>query len=142
MQVNADLVLDKYLAENPEAKEEWDCTQKLKDDPRITRVGKFLRKFSLERIPQLINVCKGEMSLVGPRPYFPNQQEIYGTGVKLYQRVRPGMTGMWQVRGRNTTSFVERARLDEYYVRNWSVWLDIYILLRTILVVVSKEGAY
>lgn len=142
MQANADQVLAKCLADDPQLKSEWDETQKLKNDPRITRVGKFLRKFSLDEIPQLINVCKGEMSLVGPRPYFPNQQKIYGNGVKLYQRVRPGMTGMWQVRGRNTTSFSERARLDEYYVRNWSVWLDIYIILRTILVVASNEGAY
>jgi len=142
MQANADQVLAKYLAESPKMKAEWDSTQKLKNDPRITRVGKFLRKFSLDEIPQLINVVNGEMSLVGPRPYFPEQQEIYGEGIKLYHRVRPGMTGMWQIRGRNTTSFKERARLDEYYIRNWSVWLDIYILLRTGLVVLSNQGAY
>jgi Undecaprenyl-phosphate galactose phosphotransferase WbaP len=142
MVMDADQVLQSLLDSNPEMKSEWEPNQKLKNDPRITRVGKFLRRFSLDEIPQLINVIKGEMSLVGPRPYFPEQQEIYGEGTKLYHRVRPGMTGMWQIRGRNTTTFTERARLDEYYIRNWSVWLDIYILLRTVLVVLSKEGAY
>ena len=142
MQTDAEHALAGFLAANPEMKAEWDAKQKLMNDPRITRVGKFLRKFSIDEIPQLINVIRGEMSLVGPRPYFPEQREIYSGGIKLYNRVRPGMTGMWQVRGRNTTSFEERARLDEYYIRNWSVWLDIYILLRTGLVVVSKQGAY
>lgn len=142
MVANADQVLQSILDSNPEMKAEWKSNQKLKNDPRITRIGKFLRRFSLDEVPQLINVIKGEMSLVGPRPCFPEQQEFYGEGIRLYHRVRPGMTGMWQIRGRNKTIFLERARLDEYYIRNWSVWLDIYILLRTILVVLSKEGAY
>ena len=142
MKVDADRVLEVLLDSDPQMKAEWETHQKLKIDPRITRVGKFLRKFSLDEIPQLINVINGEMSLVGPRPYFPEQQELYGEGIKIYQRVRPGMTGMWQVRGRNTTTFKERARLDEYYIRNWSVWLDVYILLRTIMVVLSREGAF
>lgn len=142
MQADAEQVLKRCLEADAALQNEWDKTQKLKDDPRITRVGKFLRRYSLDEIPQLINVMKGEMSLVGPRPYFPDQEALYSASVKLYQRVRPGMTGMWQVRGRNTTSFSERARLDEYYVRNWSVWLDIYILLRTVLVVMAREGAY
>ncbi len=142
MKKDADKVLQALLDSNPDLRAEWETTQKLKNDPRITRVGKFLRKFSLDEVPQLINVVKGEMSVVGPRPYFPEQQEIYGEGTRLYHRVRPGMTGMWQIRGRNTTSFKERARLDEYYIRNWSVWLDIYILVRTISVVVSRQGAY
>jgi len=142
MKLDADLVLKELLDSDPQMKAEWEDNQKLKKDPRVTRVGKFLRKFSLDEVPQLINVVKGDMSLVGPRPYFPEQQEIYGEGIKIYQRVRPGMTGMWQIRGRNATSFKERARLDEYYIRNWSVWLDIYILLRTGLVVLTREGAY
>lgn len=142
MKENADQVLKSYLDSNPSMKKEWEVTQKLKNDPRVTRVGRFLRKFSLDEIPQLINVVRGEMSVVGPRPYFPEQEELYGDGNQLYKRVHPGMTGMWQVRGRNTKTFKERARLDEYYIRNWSVWLDIYILLRTVLVVFSNEGAY
>ena len=107
-------------------------------------MGKFLRKFSLDEIPQLINVLKGEMSLVGPRPYLREQQKIIGTTIKNYQRVRPGMTGMWQVQGRGKISFIgeERDKLDEYYVSNWSIWLDFYILLRTVGVVLSKDGAY
>jgi Undecaprenyl-phosphate galactose phosphotransferase WbaP len=142
MRVDADQIFQSLLDSDPAKRIEWEKNQKLKIDPRITRMGMFLRKFSLDEIPQLINVVKGEMSLVGPRPYFPEQQEIYGEGIKLYNRVRPGMTGMWQVRGRNTTSFKERARLDEYYIRNWSFWLDIYILVRTIREVLAHEGAY
>jgi Undecaprenyl-phosphate galactose phosphotransferase WbaP len=142
MKADSEQVIKTILDSNPEMRSEWEAYQKLKNDPRITRVGTFLRKFSLDELPQIINVIKGEMSLVGPRPYYPEQQKIYGEGIKLYNRVRPGMTGMWQIRGRNSTSFKERARLDEYYIRNWSVWLDIYILLRTGLVVVSREGAF
>ena len=144
MRADADQILAKYLATDGKLKHEFDSTQKLKNDPRITRMGKFLRKFSLDEIPQLINVLKGEMSLVGPRPYIQKQQEIIGTGRKDYQRVRPGMTGMWQVQGRGKISFIgeERDKLDEYYVSNWSVWLDVYLLLRTVGVVLSKDGAY
>jgi Undecaprenyl-phosphate galactose phosphotransferase WbaP len=142
MMADAEQKLQSLLDSNPSMRKEWKINQKLKNDPRITRIGKFLRKFSLDEIPQLINVVKGEMSLVGPRPYFPEQQKIYGEGLMLYHRVRPGMTGMWQIRGRNNTDFKERARLDEYYIRNWSIWLDIYILLRTTQVVISNEGAY
>jgi Undecaprenyl-phosphate galactose phosphotransferase WbaP len=144
MCAGADQILAKYLAADPQLKNEFDSTQKLKKDPRITRMGKFLRKFSLDEIPQMINVLKGEMSLVGPRPYLLKQQEIIGKGIKNYQRVRPGMTGMWQVQGRGMVSFIgkERDKLDEYYVSNWSIWLDIYLLLRTVQVVLSKDGAY
>ena len=133
-----------YVSPDPQLKNEFDSTQKLANDPRITKMGKFLRKFSLDEIPQLINVLKGEMSLVGPRPYLREQQKIIGTAIKNYQRVRPGMTGMWQVQGRGKISFIgeERDKLDEYYVSNWSIWLDFYILLRTVGVVLSKDGAY
>jgi len=134
--------LEKFLAENPEMKKEWDEKQKLKNDPRITRVGKFLRKFSLDEVPQFINVIKGEMSVVGPRPFFRKQQSKYGSTINLYNRVLPGITGMWQVLGRNKLSFKERVRLDEYYIRNWSLWLDIYIILRTFWVVINQDGAY
>jgi len=144
MKANAEKELQSLLSSNPELRSEWEENQKLKDDPRITRVGRFVRKFSLDEFPQLINVIKGEMSLVGPRPVFQNQLESFGTWIKIYQRVSPGMTGMWQVRGRNDNSFIgkERQRLDEYYIRNWSVWLDIYIIIMTMREVLSRRGAY
>jgi len=144
MYADSEEILTKYLATDPQLRHEFENTQKLKNDPRITRIGKFLRKYSLDEIPQLINVFKGEMSLVGPRPYLLEQQATFGGKLKRYQRVRPGMTGMWQVQGRNKINFIseERDKLDEYYINNWSIWLDIYILLRTIMVVLSTEGAY
>ena len=139
---NADEILQPFLESSPEFSVEWEATQKLKDDPRITRVGKWLRKLSLDELPQLINILKGEMSLVGPRPFFISQKEMYGKNYSLYKHVRPGLTGMWQVSGRNNTTFPERAHWDGYYVRNWSIWLDVYILVRTVWVVLSGEGAY
>ena len=144
MKVDAEKALQSLLATDSDIKAEWETNQKIKKDPRITRVGKFLRKFSLDELPQFFNVIKGEMSVVGPRPIFENQVEIFGTWIKFYQRVCPGMTGMWQVRGRNDISFIgkERQRLDEYYIRNWSVWLDIYIILLTVREVLTRRGAY
>jgi len=139
---NADEILQTYLQQYPEMRREWEATQKLKEDPRVTRVGRLLRKFSLDELPQLVNVLRGEMSLVGPRPCMPQQVELYGHVFELYKRVRPGITGLWQVSGRNDTTYAERVRLDEYYVRNWSIWLDIYILARTVWVVLKREGAY
>lgn len=141
MHPNADAVLEDYLRENPAACEEWRQTQKLKDDPRITRPGKWLRKWSIDELPQLINVLKGEMSMIGPRPMLADQVRGYA-GIESYYGVRPGLTGLWQVSGRNHTTFEERSRYDVYYVRNWSAWLDIYILLRTVWVVLSRDGAY
>jgi Undecaprenyl-phosphate galactose phosphotransferase WbaP len=138
----ADQALDDYLELNPQAREEWETTHKLKDDPRITRMGRFLRKTSLDELPQIWNVLKGEMSLVGPRPIVQEEIRHYQHCYKLYSRVRPGLTGLWQVSGRNNTDYDFRVRLDEYYVRNWSVWLDIYILLRTVWVVLKGDGAY
>jgi Undecaprenyl-phosphate galactose phosphotransferase WbaP len=139
---NADQVLENYLTKNSVAKAEWRANQKLKHDPRVTRVGGFLRRTSLDELPQLWNVLKGEMSLVGPRPIVPEEIERYQQGYLLYQRVRPGITGLWQVSGRTNVSYADRLHYDEYYVRNWSIWLDIYILLRTIWVVIRGEGAY
>jgi Undecaprenyl-phosphate galactose phosphotransferase WbaP len=138
---NADQVLEKYLCENSAAREEWNQGQKLKDDPRITRPGKWLRKLSIDELPQVLNILKGEMSLVGPRPMMAEQAALYH-GIDFYYGVRPGLTGLWQVSGRNHTTFEQRAHYDIYYVRNWSVWLDIYILLRTVWVVLSRDGAY
>lgn len=139
---NADQILQEYLAKNPGLQAEWDETQKLKDDPRITRVGNVLRKLSLDELPQILNILRGEMSLIGPRPCMPEQMSLYGEITDLYQCVRPGITGLWQVSGRNNTTYEERVYFDGYYVQNWSMWLDIYILIKTIWVVISRDGAY
>ncbi len=120
MHPNAGAVLDEMLRGDPEAKREWDTYQKLRNDPRITSVGKLLRKFSLDELPQLWNVLTGEMSLVGPRPMLPSQQECYGESFKEYIQVSPGMTGLWQVSGRNQTTFARRTELDREYIQRWS----------------------
>lgn len=139
---NADRVLADYLKEHPSQLSEWECDQKLKNDPRVTCAGKWLRRFSIDELPQLWNVLVGDMSLVGPRPIVQDEIGRYGTGYDLYTRVLPGITGLWQVSGRNNTTYPERVALDEYYVRNWSIWLDTYILARTFRAVLSSEGAY
>jgi Undecaprenyl-phosphate galactose phosphotransferase WbaP len=142
MVVNGDEVLKKHFERHPEALVEWQATQKLKNDPRVTRVGKIIRKASIDELPQLWNVLIGEMSLVGPRPMLEKQVALYGSGFESYRRVRPGITGLWQISGRNHLTFSERASLDSYTIRNWSVWMDIYILARTISVVLTANGAY
>ncbi len=138
----ADQKLEFHLKTDARLDDEWRTNQKLKNDPRLTRIGKVIRRWSLDEFPQLVNVIRGEMSLVGPRPFFSEQVHYYGNILNLYYRVRPGITGMWQVSGRNNTTFIDRVRMDEYYVRNWSIWLDIYLMLRTIWVVLSGKGAY
>lgn len=143
MYLNADEILKSYLEKNPEAREEWERFAKLRGhDPRLTRVGKFLRKWSLDEIPQLWNVLRGEMSVVGPRPYLPREREKIGDYFDVILEVKPGITGLWQISGRNLTTFEERLRLDAYYIQNWSLWLDIKILIRTFLVVLLGKGAY
>ncbi len=139
---DADDVLKSYLTAHPELQEEWDATHKLKDDPRVTHVGRLLRKTSLDELPQLWNVLKGEMSLIGPRAIVHDEIKRYGTTFSLYLKTRPGMTGLWQVSGRSDRTYRERVTLDAYYVRNWTVWLDLYILARTIKVVLFGKGAY
>ncbi|WP_081698363.1 undecaprenyl-phosphate galactose phosphotransferase WbaP [Meiothermus taiwanensis] len=139
---DADRLLAEYLQRHPELKAEWEHDQKLKNDPRVTRVGRFLRKTSLDELPQLWNVLKGEMSLVGPRPIVDEEIKRYGSHFSLYAKVRPGLTGLWQVSGRNDTTYAERVAMDVYYVRNWSPWLDLYILARTVWVVLFGKGAY
>lgn len=139
---DADRVLSQHLARRPELREEWERDHKLKDDPRITSAGRILRRTSLDELPQLWNVLMAEMSLVGPRPIPLYERGFYGEALDLYQRVLPGLTGMWQVSGRNDTSYQERINLDIFYVRNWSVWLDFYILFRTIETVILRKGAY
>jgi Undecaprenyl-phosphate galactose phosphotransferase WbaP len=139
---NADECLTQYLNQHPEMRASWERDQKLKNDPRLTRIGRLLRKSSLDELPQLINVLKGEMSLVGPRPIIESEIKRYGAHFRLYTKVLPGLTGLWQVSGRNNLTYTRRVELDSYYVLNWSVWLDIYILAVTIKVVLNGDGAY
>jgi len=143
MFINGSEILKKFLKENPSAKEEWKKFRKLRSyDPRITRVGKFIRKYSLDELPQLLNVLKGEMSLVGPRPYLPQEIKLIGKYVDIVLKVKPGITGMWQVGGRSELSFRDRLRLDEYYVRNWSLEKDFVLIIKTIKILFLREGAY
>ena len=142
MCTNSQEVLDHLLATDPAAKEEWDREFKLKNDPRITKSGAFLRKTSLDELPQLWNVLKGEMSLVGPRPIVQGEISRYGVHFKEYSMVRPGITGIWQTSGRNNIDYPERVQMDNWYVHNWSVWLDLVLLWRTVGVVAGCEGAY
>lgn len=142
MYEDADEMLEKHLAENPQLREEWEREQKLKNDPRITRAGRLLRKASLDELPQLFNVLSGEMSLVGPRPIVEEEIKKYGRAFALYTQVRPGITGLWQVSGRNNVSYATRVALDESYIANWSVWLDVYIMVRTIPAALTAKGAY
>lgn len=143
MYPNAEQILEKKLAEDADLAAEWAIDCKLRDDPRITRIGRFLRKTSLDELPQLINVLRGEMSLVGPRPLPEyHHEQLSAQTCALRDRVRPGLTGLWQVSGRSESGTAGMERWDAYYVRNWSVWLDIVILVRTIRVVFSGKGAY
>ncbi len=139
---NAEQQLSELLKRDPNAAAEWLRTRKLKNDPRITRIGRFLRRTSLDELPQLINVIKGEMSLVGPRPVTAEELEAYGVYREYYLQSRPGITGLWQVSGRNQLDFRRRVHLDAVYVQNWSLLGDIVILLMTIRVVFSGRGAY
>jgi lipopolysaccharide/colanic/teichoic acid biosynthesis glycosyltransferase len=142
MYEDADQKLDEYLTSNSMFQDEWDSYQKLKDDPRITPVGRILRLYSIDELPQLWNVFNGDMSLVGPRPFMPEQKDLHADTFHHYIRLRPGLTGMWQVYGRNDVSYEFRVLMDEYYFRNWSIWLDIFILIRTPWVVIRRLGAY
>lgn len=142
MVIDADEKLNDYLEKNPKLKEEWKKTRKLKNDPRITNFGKFLRKTSLDELPQVVNVLFGNMSFVGPRPIIEDEIKYYNKTFKLYKKVKPGITGLWQVSGRSSTSYSNRISLDEYYIRHWSVWMDLYIIIRTIYVILNHKGAY
>jgi undecaprenyl-phosphate galactose phosphotransferase len=139
---DADQRLNQYLAQNIEAQQEWAKDRKLRNDPRVTRLGKFLRKTSLDELPQLWNVIKGDMSLVGPRPVVYQELEMYGKSLPYYVSARPGLTGLWQVSGRNDTSYTRRVRLDRWYVRHQSLLLDMRIIARTIPALVRSRGAY
>lgn len=134
--------LMRYLSENPSAREEWEADHKLKHDPRITAVGRVIRKTSMDELPQLINVLRGEMSLVGPRPIVAGEVPKYANDIAHYYRVSPGITGLWQVSGRNDVSYEERVQMDSWYVRNWSLWHDVAILVKTIPALLGRNGAY
>lgn len=143
MYSDAEKRLKELLDKDHKANAEYDRYCKLKNDPRITKIGKFLRKTSLDELPQLFNVLKGDMSMVGPRPLFEHEIKKYGENYGYYKSVRPGITGLWQVSGRSDTSFKQRAHFDAWYVRNWSVWHDIVIIIKTFHVVLfSRSGAY
>ena len=143
MHKDADDRLKRILKNDEDAKKEWGTYFKLKNDPRITKAGNFLRKTSLDELPQIFNVFKGDMSLVGPRPVLKKEiDEYYRENSQYYLMVKPGITGLWQVSGRNDTSYDFRVKLDTWYVLNWSLWLDVIILFKTVKVVIKKEGSY
>ncbi|MDC9603969.1 undecaprenyl-phosphate galactose phosphotransferase WbaP [Xenorhabdus griffiniae] len=142
MVINSKEVLENLLKTDKNAMEEWKKDFKLKNDPRITPIGNFLRKTSLDELPQLINVLKGEMSLVGPRPIVEEELERYGDDKSYYLMAKPGMTGLWQVSGRNDVNYETRVYLDSWYVKNWALWNDIAILFKTVNVVLKRDGAY
>lgn len=141
MCINSDEVLKEILATDPERKAEWEKDRKFKDDPRVTKFGKFLRKSSLDELPQLFNVFMGQMSLVGPRPVTAPELDKYGKYKDYVLSVVPGLSGMWQISGRSDTGYEERVSFDTYYIQNWSIWLDIWILIKTIWVVLLGKGA-
>ena len=142
MCVNSSEILEQHLAARPAAREEWSRTHKLKEDPRITRVGLFLRCYSLDELPQVWNVLAGRMSLVGPRPIVAAEVEKYGEFFDFYCRVKPGVTGLWQVSGRSKLTYDARVKLDCDYVARWSLFRDLSILIRTFRSVVNRDGAY
>ena len=138
MYTNGDQILEQF----PDLKTELEQNHKLRNDPRITKTGALLRKTSLDELPQLLNVLRGEMSLVGPRMISPPEMEMYAQNGMNLLTVKPGITGLWQVSGRSDVSYEERVRLDMYYVRNWSIWLDLQLLFQTIPAVLFRRGAY
>lgn len=143
MYINAGDILEEYLASHPAAQTEWSTFAKLRDyDPRVTRVGRWIRKYSLDELPQILNVIKGDMSLVGPRPYLPREREDIGEYLSTIALTVPGITGFWQTSGRNDISFAGRVAMDTWYVRNWSIWLDLMYLFKTAKIVFTGKGAY
>jgi len=142
MVVDAEAALKHTLATDPEARREWERDFKLRNDPRVTKLGRFLRKSSLDELPQLFSVITGEMSLIGPRPIVADEVARYGGGFSDYAACRPGLTGLWQVSGRNDVDYAERVAIDSRYARNWSFLQDMSILVRTVGVVLRRSGAY
>jgi len=142
MAYNADVMLEEHIKNNPKIHQEWKENFKLKNDPRLTRIGKLLRRTSLDEVPQIINVLKGEMSLIGPRPIVQQEIPLYGSEFEIYKQVLPGITGLWQISGRSNLSYKDRVALDGYYIQNWSIWLDIHVLIHTALATIQGRGAY
>jgi Undecaprenyl-phosphate galactose phosphotransferase WbaP len=142
MHKDSEMLLNNYLSQNIDARNEWSKDHKLKNDPRITRLGKFLRKYSLDELPQLLNVLVGDMSIVGPRPITQVEVSKYGSNIYYYELIQPGLTGLWQISGRNLTTYGERIALDLWYIKNWSFFYDIAIIIRTVYVVLTVKGAY
>jgi exopolysaccharide production protein ExoY len=138
---DADAVLARHIAANPKAAQEWNQSQKLRDDPRVCSVGWLLRKSSLDELPQLFNVLRGDMSLVGPRPIVDAETQRYGAHLHERLQARPGVSGLWQVSGRNSLSYQDRISLDLRYVRQWSLWLDVKILARTVVAIAKVDDA-
>jgi undecaprenyl-phosphate galactose phosphotransferase len=141
MYEDSDILLQNYLKKHPEEIKYYEHYHKYKNDPRVTKVGKFLRTTSLDELPQMINILKGEMSLVGPRPYMVTESKKLGKKQDILLKVKPGITGLWQVSGRNNLTFEQRNQLEIWYIKNWSLWADLVILIKTIKVVLSKVGA-
>ncbi|ARU49504.1 putative sugar transferase EpsL [Sulfurospirillum diekertiae] len=142
MRENSENILTEYLIKHPEEEDHYKLYHKYKNDPRLTKIGNFLRKSSLDELPQILNVIKGDMSLIGPRPYMLDERSKIGNSADIILVVKPGITGLWQVSGRNDVNFKSRIEMDIWYVRNWSFGLDIQILFKTILVVLGKKGSY
>ncbi|NIK47316.1 exopolysaccharide production protein ExoY [Variibacter gotjawalensis] len=142
MVVDSQAVLANYLANNPEAQREWEVSRKLTHDPRVTPLGNILRLTSLDELPQLWNILRGDMSIVGPRPVVQDELRKYGVNAQFYAETRPGLTGAWQVSGRSDTQYETRVALDRAYVETWSMRKDVVIILRTIPAVIFSRGAY
>ena len=142
MVADGDAVLARCLAEDPAARAEWAATRKLRDDPRVTALGRLLRQTSLDELPQLLNIIRGDMSVVGPRPVVDAELERYGRSASAYLSVRPGLTGLWQVSGRSDTSYYQRVTLDRHYAKHRSMAMDLAIIARTVPVVLSSNGSY
>ena len=139
---NGDEVLAMYFAKNPSAREEWNATRKLQNDPRVTRVGAVLRKLSLDELPQIFNILRGDRSIVGPRPVVKDELDLYGNSAGFYLKSRPGLTGLWQISGRNDVSYGTRVAFDRQYVENWSFAEDLKIIAKTVPAVLSSRGSY
>lgn len=142
MAENGDELLAAHFAANPEAREEWASTRKLQNDPRVTTAGSILRKLSLDELPQIINILRGEMSIVGPRPVVKDEIDLYGPSAVYYFKSRPGLTGLWQVSGRNDVSYDARIAFDRHYVENWSFRKDLWIIVKTVPAVCMSRGSY
>jgi exopolysaccharide production protein ExoY len=142
MCVDGDAVLAAHLEASPEAQIEWNATRKLRRDPRVTAIGRFLRKSSLDELPQLLNILRGDMSVVGPRPVVSDELDLYGANARYYLAARPGLTGLWQISGRNDVSYSARVNFDRSYAENWSLLGDVAIIMKTVPAVLSSRGTY